>query len=86
MTPLQQLIERCRRQQQQKPGQLEIPDVLSYNPSHVLSFMAIYREQADFMMTLRVAAEGTWASAEEALEEWRSRTLPDWGFASSWID
>lgn len=26
---LQQLIERCRRQQQQVPGQLEIPDVPS---------------------------------------------------------
>lgn len=25
-TPLQRLIERCRRQQQQKPGQLEMPD------------------------------------------------------------
>ena len=25
-SPLQQLIERCRRQQQQIPGQLEIPD------------------------------------------------------------
>ena len=48
--------------------------------------MDVYLKQADFMLTLREAARGTWASAEDAIEEWRSRTVPDWGFAPSWID
>ena len=30
MSELQDLIERCRRQQQQVPGQLEVPDVPLY--------------------------------------------------------
>lgn len=48
--------------------------------------MAIYEEQSDFMRTLaQASADVLWASAEEAMDEWRSRTLEDWGFAR-WIE
>lgn len=105
MSEVQRLIEKCRRQQRQKPGQLEISELDDMTIGDIEEdemwrehtterikqmeserLMAIYRQQADFMLTLREAARGTWASAEEALEEWRSRTVPDWGFAPSWID
>ncbi len=79
---LSELIERCRRQQQQKPGQLEIPEVSGMLDERL---MAVYEAQTNFMLVLKASAEGTWASADEALAEWRSRTLPDWGFAPSWI-
>ena len=46
-SPLQQLIERCRRQQEQLP---------QFQP------------------------DAEWATEEEALGEWRSRTLEHWGY------
>jgi hypothetical protein len=46
----------------------------------------VYYDVSDFMMTLRLAASAPWASEEEALEEWRSRTVEDWGFARNWIE
>jgi hypothetical protein len=78
-TPLLRLIERCRRQQQQLPGQLEIPDV----PNDLLD---IYMQQSDFMLTLRAAtSEPLPASEHEALQEWRSRTVEDWGVQRDWL-
>jgi hypothetical protein len=82
MSFLQQLIERCRRQQQQIPGQLEMPDA-----EENAKLMAIYEEQSDFMRTLRIAAsEILWASEFEAMEEWRSRTFEDFGFYPGWVE
>lgn len=78
---IRDLIEQCRQKQQQYerriPVQLEIPMSGELHE--------VYREQSDFMLTLRAASEHAWASAEEALEEWRSRTLPDWGVQRDWI-
>lgn len=94
-TPLQKLIERCRRQQQQKPGQLEM---LSEREEQL---MAVNHDMTHFMLDVRnvdrteiTEREGytrdewermAWATEEEALEEWRSRTLEDWGFGR-WYD
>ena len=77
---LQQLIERCRRQQQQIPGQLEMPSA-----EENAKLMSIYEAQSDFMRTLKAAtSEILWASEQEAIEEWRLHTLPDWGFIPAW--
>jgi hypothetical protein len=82
MSFLQQLIERCRRQQQQIPGQLEMPSA-----EENAKLIAVYEEQSDFMRTLRMAAsEIVWASDFEAMEEWRSRTFEDFGFYPGWIE
>lgn len=115
MNLLQAAIEKARRAQQQKPGQLEIDDLTISDiemeemweehrreriaqmelerrgrkpmPNETnAELMAIYYEQSNFMLTLRAAAEETWATAEEALDEWRSRTLEDFGFQRYWIE
>lgn len=109
MTPLQRLVERCRRKQDERDRELGFTewgsdaDPLSLDhdfmegermyPLGVESWQGIprelttiYHDVSDFIMTLRASAsEVPWASAEEALEEWRSRTLEDWGF-SCWHD
>ena len=88
---VREIIERCRRQQQQKPGQLEM---LSEREEQL---MAVNRDMTNFMQMIACdcphpdycagmgECESPWATEAEALEEWRSRTLEDWGFGR-WYD
>lgn len=75
-TPLLQLIERCRRQQQQKPGQLEIPDAPKSWQGISRELTLVYRDVSDFMMAVHLATSGIpWATDKEALEQWRRETV-----------
>jgi hypothetical protein len=80
LSPILQLLERCRRQQQQIPGQLEIPDEpksLPANAREAIADSIARKEKRAVASPIRVTNGGwTWATEEEALEEWRSRTYP----------
>ena len=79
--------EHCdeRRRQMARERALEVRQ--GFQDGDADRLMAIYEGQSDFMRTLRAAsAEPVWASEPEAMQEWRSRTLEDFGFQRTWIE
>jgi hypothetical protein len=113
VTPLQQLIEKCRRQQhKRKRGipQAQLPLFNSNDPEEIANEIwertvgDISEEEAwqehtaariDMMNRERLARltwpvksmlTEPWATEEETLEEWRSRTELDDGFVVRWVE
>lgn len=90
MSKLQRLIEKCRRQQQQKPGQLEIPVRLPGGIMGKSVWDGTWYYGGDPAIPPgipenRITKADIDATEEEALDEWRARTQEDWGF-SQWYD
>lgn len=90
ITPLQRLIEKCRRQQQQKPGQLEMPDYELEIFDEILPAMSFdeavsagvqgYTMSPDGEITVRPLEREDWDTTVKPPTRWASRreVLEQW--------